>query len=253
MSHRPFRLHTQHFLLPKSGQAFSECEDAVGINAEAHRYAVADGATEAFDAGSWAKRLAHRWVESPKPALTLEDFRAWVEAEGKSLHDSWAGLRLAWYAEEKARGGSYAAFVGIGFEPDKSEPSWQAVALGDSCLIHCRAREVLMSLPLSDYRRFNAAPVLVPSLGLLLNAALSQAVARRGEARAGDTFWLLSDAAAAWYLMLSETRDPQRALFEALLADSKHDELVDFFERERLSNRIKDDDIAILRIEVACE
>jgi hypothetical protein len=250
MKTQPLQLRTQHFLLQKSGQPLADCEDAIGINREAHRYAVADGATEAFDAQSWARRLADRWVDSETPALTVEDFHAWVEEHGKCLHDSWNGLRLAWYAEEKSRGGSYAAFVGIQFSLDGREPSWQAIALGDSCLIHCRENTILNSLPLDDYRRFNTAPVLVPSLGLLQGAALSQAVVCRGAARPRDVFLLLSDAAAAWYLLLSEERDPRRALFDRLLADSKSDELAIFFEEERLSHRIKDDDIAILRIEV---
>jgi hypothetical protein len=250
MTTRSLQLRTQHFLLQKSGQPFADCEDAIGINSEARRYAVADGATEAFDAQSWARRLAHCWVESEQPALTVEDFRAWVEEHGKCLHDSWNGLRLAWYAEEKSRGGSYAAFVGIQFSLDAREPSWQAIALGDSCLIHCRENNVLHSLPVADYRRFNTAPVLVPSLGLLQGAALSQAVVCRGAARPHDIFLLLSDAAAAWYLMLSEERDPRREEFDALLADAKGEELVSFFEEERLSRRMKDDDIAILRIEI---
>lgn len=252
MRPKPLQLRTCHFLLPKSGQALAECEDAIGINAEALRYAVADGATEAFDAGNWARRLAHCWAESRTPALSTDDFRAWVAHEGKAQQDSWEGLSLAWYAEEKRRGGSYAAFVGIQFALDDDEPTWQAIALGDSCLIHCRGRDVVTALPLADYRRFNAAPVLVPSLAAMQAAALSQAVEGRGRARAGDHFLLLSDAAAAWYLMLSETSDPLRASFEALLFDAKQDDLADFFERERLAHRIKDDDIAILSLEVAC-
>ncbi|HEX8136263.1 MAG TPA: hypothetical protein VF544_01605 [Pyrinomonadaceae bacterium] len=251
MTPQGFQLRTQQFLLQKSGQALAECEDAIAVNAARLRYAVADGATEAFDAGSWAKRLARGWVEAKTPALDAEDFGAWVEAEGKSLHDSWAGLRLAWYAEEKARSGSYAAFVGVEFSPAGERPRWQAIALGDSCLLHCRDGEVLASLPLSDYRRFNAAPVLVPSLTGLQRAALSQAVASHGEARDGDLFLLMSDAAAAWYLMMTEVRDPRRAEFDSSLAGSKQEELAQLFERERRSHRIKDDDVAILRIEIA--
>lgn len=254
MTPQGFQLRTQQFLLQKSGQAFAECEDAIAVNAERLRYAVADGATEAFDAGSWAKRLAHGWVEAQTPALDAEEFGAWVEALGKSLHDSWMGLRLAWYAEEKARSGSYAAFVGVEFNAAEEQASWQAIALGDSCLLHCRCGQVLTSLPLSDYRRFNAAPVLVPSLTGLQRAALSRAVASHGLARDGDLFLLMSDAAAAWYLMMTEAGDERRAEFEALLlAGSKQEELADFFERERRSHRIKDDDVAVLSIEVACK
>ena len=74
------------------------------------RFAVADGATEAFDARNWAERLAQHWVEHDS-ALTVEDFRQWVAGEGRELHDSWNGLTLSWYSEEKARDGSFAAFA----------------------------------------------------------------------------------------------------------------------------------------------
>ena len=58
-----WQIKTRQFLLPKSGYQLSECEDAIGINAETCRFAIADGATEAFDAQSWARRLAHSWVQ----------------------------------------------------------------------------------------------------------------------------------------------------------------------------------------------
>lgn len=251
---RPLRLSSQHFLLPKSEQTLAECEDAIGINLEAGRFAVADGATEAFNARSWAKRLAEGFVRAETHALTAEDFRAWVEGEGKSLHDSWSGLRLSWYAEEKASHGSFAAFVGIEFNLEAGRNLWRAVALGDSCLIYRRASGDLSAWPITDHRAFNAAPVLVPSLYAMQEGALSQTLFSSATCGAGDVFLLLSDAASAWYLMLSEDGDNvRRAEFESLLTASRDEELARLFAAERSANRMKDDDIAIIRIEIAGE
>lgn len=255
MNSRAWHIRAQQFLLPKSGHALAECEDAIGVSSSALRYSVADGATEAFDSQSWARRLAQGWVEREPPALALEDFRVWVAAEGQRLHSSWCNLQLSWYAQEKALDGSFAAFVGLQFELDQNSqelyeslPRWRAVALGDSCLVRCRNEEIEEALPLKNHESFNSAPLLVPSLGRLQEAALSHTVVCGGQVAPGEVFLLLSDAAAAWYLMMSAQRDPARVEFDTLLAAARDQELRRFFQEERTAGRIKDDDIAIIRI-----
>ncbi|HKG96645.1 MAG TPA: hypothetical protein VKA97_02450, partial [Pyrinomonadaceae bacterium] len=141
-----WELKFRQLLLPKLGHDASECEDVIAIDTETCRFAVADGATEAFDARNWAQRLAQGWVKN-ESTLTADEFRKWVVAEGRELHDSWNGLSFSWYSEEKARSGSFAAFVGVEF--DLGAPSWQAIALGDTCLLHCRRGTLLKSFPLS--------------------------------------------------------------------------------------------------------
>src|SRR2546421_6511490 len=96
-------LQVNQFLLPKEGAQAAECEDAIGVNVAAGRFAVADGATEAFDARSWAQQLAHGWVVVEPPLLTRAAFGAWVAEQGTALHGSWQGGALALYAGEKAR------------------------------------------------------------------------------------------------------------------------------------------------------
>ena len=248
MSHWQFQ--TKQFLLPKSGHALSECEDAIGINAATRRFAVADGATEAFDSQTWARSLAHDWVELEPTEQTREEFRAWVAKRGQSLHDSWNGLRLSWYAEEKARTGSFAAFVGVQLELDEPSPSWKAIALGDSCLLHRRNEEILQALPISDYESFNATPLLVPSQLTMQDRALENLVVASGTLRDGDVLLLLSDAIAAWYLMLVEKDDQIRSAFDLLLKAGQADELRQLMEKHRLSGKLKDDDVAAIRIEL---
>ena len=245
-----WQFQTQQFLLPKSGHQLFECEDAIGINALTGRFAIADGATEAFDAQSWALRLASDWVRVRQAVLTPHDFRAWVARQGKSLHDSWSGLRLSWYAEEKARAGSFAAFVGVQLDLDVAPPGWRAIALGDACLIHCRNSGIINALPISNHESFNATPPLVPSCASMQEASLNSVVINSGALEHRDVLLLLSDAAAAWYLMLADIDDGARSRFDAHLKAARDGELEQLFESERLAGRIKNDDIAVIRIEI---
>ena len=239
-----WELRRQQILLPKSGFEPSECEDFIGVDEQNQRYAVADGATEAFDARSWAQRLAHNWVQSDA-ALTADTFQDWIAAEGLALHASWNQLKLPWYAEEKARTGSFAAFVGVEFDLETEVPSWKAIALGDACLFHCRDGSVLKSLPLSDAASFNSAPLLVASDPALYRSSAHALVLDSGACQHNDVLFLLSDAAAAWYL-----EHPEQSDFSGVFESNDNNAIAAFFDNERQAGRIKNDDIAVIRIEV---
>ena len=237
-------LQLRQLLLTKLGQEASECEDFLAADPQTCRFAVADGATEAFDARSWAERLAHRWVQR-ESTLTLEEFRQWVAAEGRELQDSWNGLKLSWYSEEKARAGSFAAFVGVELDLNFDLPSWKAIALGDACLLHCRRGTLIKGLPLSRSESFNTAPILVASDSSLHESSMTSVVIDSGSCESGDVLLLMSDAVASWYLQRLENGSAEN------LFDSKCDEeLKRFFDDERLAGRIRNDDLAIIRIEI---
>ncbi len=241
-----WELQTRQLLLPKLGHDASECEDAIAVDSERCRFAVSDGATEAFDARNWANRLAQRWVKNDS-ILTPEEFRQWVATEGRELHDSWNGLSLSWYSEEKARNGSFAAFVGMELNLETDSPSWHAIAMGDSCLLHFRGGTLLKSLPLSNSESFNNGPVLVASDGSLHESIMQSVVIDSGSCESGDVLLLMSDGVAAWFLQRLETND----LDPDELIRSKQDEELDrFFDEERLAGRIRNDDIALVRIEI---
>jgi hypothetical protein len=241
-----WELQLRQLLLPKLDQEASECEDVIAVNSEVSRFAVADGATEAFDARNWAERLARHWVEK-EATLTLTEFRKWVAAEGRELHDTWKGLKLSWYAEEKARIGSFAAFVGVELDLEVDSLSWKAIALGDACLLHCRRGTLLKSLPLSHSESFNSAPLLVASDASLHDSSMQSVVIDSGSCQCGDMLLLMSDAAASWYLQRLEKGDPGA---ENLLRTTDGPELKRFFDDERLAGRIKNDDLAIVQIEI---
>lgn len=239
-------LQLRQLLLPKLGQEASECEDAIAVDTQASRFAVADGATEAFDARNWAERLAQHWVHR-KSTLTVEEFREWVAAEGRELHDSWNGLTLSWYSEEKARHGSFAALVGVELDFKSDSPSWKAIALGDTCLLHCRNATLLKSLPLDRSENFNTAPVLVASDSSLHETSMQSVVTGSGICQNGDVLLLMSDAAASWCLQRFENQDLD---VEQFLSAKPDEELREFFDTERMAGRIRNDDLAIVRIEI---
>jgi hypothetical protein len=238
-------LQLRQLLLPKLDHDASECEDAIAFDIHTARFAVTDGATEAFHAQQWARNLAEHWVRN-ESTLTLEEFRKWVADEGRELHDSWKGLTLSWYSEEKARNGSFAAFVGVELDLKTDTPTWQAIALGDACLLHCRDGALLKSLPLSRSDSFNSAPVLVASKCALHESAMQSAVIDSGSCENGDVLLMMSDAAASWCLQRFENGD-----FDADFLTAKTDEeLQRFFDDERQAGRIRNDDLAIMRIEI---
>ena len=246
-----YRVQTRHFVLPKEGSSAEECEDAVAFDAGALRFAVADGATEAFDARRWAERLAREWVGAVSAPLTAPEFGAWLGEQAVWLEASWEGRKLSWYAEEKRRAGSFAAFVGLRLEASKGRLRWRALALGDTCLVQRRGGEVVAAVPLSNHEEFGSTPPLVPSSGALRAAALSRLVEAGGACEPGDAFLLATDALSAWYFEALARRPAAAEEFDSLLAASDNASLAALVRRERAAARMKDDDVAAVRITVA--
>jgi hypothetical protein len=244
-------LSVQHVLLPKAGLLKFECEDSIGLRRDTRRFCVADGATEAYDSGRWARLLTKHWTASSR-LLTSNELAPWLRALGERMERRWAKKPLPWYAEEKARGGAFAALVGLAFfGSGDGGPSWQAIALGDSCLVHRRHATILRALPLSDPEAFGYHPTLIPSKPARQEGIADQFIVAAGMAQPGDVFLLFSDAIAAWYLRLW-TEDPTRvADMERLLESNDATGLEELIAFERSRLRLRNDDIAIVRILVS--
>ena len=244
-----WRLEAQSFISAKDGANIAECEDAIAVNEIMRRYAIADGATEAFDAGSWARALVESWTTEESCFDTDESFKLWARATGERWEGEWSGRELAWYAEAKRERGSFAAFAGVVFDEDERGLKWRAVALGDACVIHRRANVIVCAMPLDDARKFNATPQLVPSRTERHADVWQHLCIEAGEVRDGDVLLLLTDAVAAWYLRLFAEADSSITKFENALADGRDEELNLLIDAERCAGRLRDDDVAAVRIE----
>lgn len=240
------RIHT--FLLPKRGSLPSECEDAIAINKARTVFAIADGATEAYDSRSWARLFIRSWIRIDPTAFEIEDFEPLSLDLGRRLHRKWSRRNLPWYAEEKSQFGSFLAFLGLQFHLVDNSLQWRAIALGDCCLIHRNGTLVCDTFPLTRSEEFGSNPILLPSIHSKLRRALDHIRQMAGTASSGHDFLLLSDAVASWFLKQREEGSDELQVFDKLTDSDDTDGLTDFFEGLRNQDKIKNDDVAVIRI-----
>lgn len=247
------RIKVQQFRLHKADSTPRQCQDAIGVGADRLRFCVADGATESFDAGRWARLLCKQWVCSRHPVLRPERVAHWLAAQSQRFTAYWRDRTLPWYGEEKARGGAFATFLGLTFNNDLNGVSWQAIAIGDSCLIHLTANGLFSSFPIQDPAGFNFHPVLLPSSHGAQAAAIEQIELRDGRADSGDVFLLVTDAMAAWYLNALLTNPEAAGAFESALSRGDATELESYIAAWRVDGSLRNDDIAAIWIEIEPE
>jgi hypothetical protein len=214
MSGNDWHFSVAQFLLPKEGLLPSECEDAIALSLRQKRFCVSDGATEAYDSRRWARLLTRCWAISGH-LLTKEEFEPWLSVMGERLQRRWSRKALPWYAEEKARGGAFAAFV-----------------------------------PISEPAAFSYHPTLIPSNVQRQQGIGEQFTVAMGGAAHRDSFWLLTDAIAAWFLRMA-VEDPSRIDELAQLLDANDTRGFErFVERERADKSLRNDDVAVLRVTI---
>jgi hypothetical protein len=250
------RLSAQAFSAPKAGNQDAEYEDAfcperplIGKRSSTFRFAVADGATETSFSGVWATQLVRAFCKG--------------ELEGKEFSRSLGGLRerwlkvvsrkpMPWYAEEKVRSGAFAAIVGLILD-DAAEPreggKWRAIAIGDSCVFQLRETQLIASFPMQSSDQFNNSPLLLGSRGKPCQADIQGILSICGTWRRGDTFYLMTDAIACWFLTQVENgRVPSRELQD--LSSGKNRNFESWLTSLREQKVVRNDDVTIVRAEI---
>jgi hypothetical protein len=242
-----FPLRWQAFRHWKQGNAATDYEDAGAGDVASGRFAVADGASEASFAATWARLLVERFLAAPgKPWRDLE----WLGP----LRRQWAAevdsLALPWYAEEKRELGAFATFLGLVFRPSSLGPHgyWRAMAVGDCCLFQTHGDQIVKAFPLARSADFGNRPRLISSRP---GAKESGAEQTHGRWQPGDRFLVASDALAQWFLLRSE--QGQRPLTEiaGLLAKTEPSAAFPCWVQERRDQTVlRNDDVTLLVIDV---
>ena len=212
----------QTYWMPKQGNSAEEYEDAFAY--AGRTVAVADGASESSYAEFWAQGLVRNFVRSC-PNWSNEKpntLATWVQPlqEEWDRHIPWD--RLPWYAEEKARSGAFAAFIGLRFDGTHEETCkagfwrrlfgrrkgrsnrWHAIAIGDCCLFQIREGTLISAFPLTLAEQFSSRPVLLSSRADQNQQAWAGLRTTEGDFQDGDLFILATDALSQWIL----TPDP---------------------------------------------
>ena len=223
-------LQWRSFLVPKDGHTADECEDAAAGDPAVGRFAVADGASESFAAGEWARLLVNAFVERGH-------IRNWLAGPREDWAKAVAGQAMSWYAEEKLTLGGHATFLGLTTRPTDDGIEWGAVSVGDACLFHVVAGACLSSFPLSHPSDFNTSPALVGSK--IGTPAWKTA---RGVLRPGEVLLLATDALAQCLLVSAEER---AFAGSGLLCMDEDDDFALWVTVNRACGKLKNDDVTL--------
>lgn len=234
---------------PKKGNTDAQYEDAFTTNEWC--FAVADGATESYLSGKWAKRLADAFCFSAR--VYIDD----VIVEAQEGHDGFvrafsaareaAGQPLRWYDDQKLTDGAYATLLAVYLFPGGATGNgghWRAVGMGDTCLFHVRQRACLRAFPVADSSLFSTSPALLSSrAGPIGEISLCEA-----DWESGDVLYLMTDALAAWALReVEEARVPWGRL-DRVLSRGPESLFRDWIAAQRARGELKNDDVTVLRL-----
>ncbi len=161
---------------------------------------------------------------------------------------------MAWYAEEKARAGAFSSLLGLGFSDSLPESddsvSWQAVAVGDSCLFHLSSG-VMEAFPLTCSEDFNNRPYLLSTVSMNADECGDNFRKASGSCVDNDVFYLMTDALACWFLRRHE--EGQHPDDQLLKLDSQ-DGFQRLINKERDAKDtegkpyLRNDDVTLLRL-----
>jgi len=243
------------FWLPKRGNSDAEYEDAfwpiksVDSKQSIFRFAVADGATETSFAAHWAQLLVRGYCKaklSKEPML-----RALAPLRARWL----AGIRdvsLPWYAEQKASEGAYSSILGLTLLDGLSSGHngrWNALSVGDSCMFQIRDEKLISSFPKSFSTDFNSRPALLSSVAHLDQDIPATELAH-GDCQDGDTFYLMTDAIACWFLTDFEKSGQPWQIIRDLDTGGERATFAEWIEKLRDTHEIRNDDVTMIRIEI---
>jgi hypothetical protein len=228
-------VHWRIFLVPKDGHSADECEDAAAGDPAVGRFAVADGASESFAAGEWARLLCSAFVEGGPVG-------DWLAAPREVWKRAAAGGVVSWYAEEKLTAGGHATFLGVTTRPADAGVAWEAVAVGDACLFHLVGGACLSSFPLDRAADFTASPTLISS-----RSGVPSWKTTRGALRPGEALLLATDALAQCLLASAEER---AFAGDGLLGMDEDDDFALWVAVQRAAGKLRNDDVALGILEV---
>lgn len=245
------RIYADSWWLPKRGNTAEEYEDACWPRDRCSgeypgfRCAVADGATETSFSGLWAELLVRAHGRGRLAPRGLPEALRPLQHEWRRRVSA---MPLPWFAEQKAEQGAYAALAGLtltALRPGR-DGGWHALAVGDSCIFQLRAGSLAATLPVACSADFTSRPALLSSDSAANEGLDGRLTAVSGEWAPGDTFYLMTDALAQWFLRnIEDGRRPSPLPRD--LSDSAFEEWIRDL---RAHGEIRNDDVTLMRVEI---
>jgi len=268
------QVHVSTFWTPKRGGTQREYEDAfwVGpdgtgagdLQLDALTVAIADGASESLLARRWAQRLVTSFGTMPDATTGAAGFLAAYRTAAMGWDDEISAYLaerrardspIQWYEQPGLAKGAHSTVTALQFWGGQKDERarWAAAGLGDSCLFQVRDEGMLVSFPIADTAEFSYQPSLLPSRETEEDVVRRHICLRTGEWMAGDTFYLATDALAAWFLRsAAEDGRPWEPLRDLDTVDADSD-FPDWVEERRDRLEMHDDDTTLIRIDAIRE
>lgn len=249
--------------LPKDGNTLLEYEDALypkltgSYEKEQVTVAVSDGASESLLSGKWAEFLVRLCCKKSSCFENFEIFmnrscrgwKLWLKSHIKMRERSLKPIQ--WYEEPGLNSGAFASLLCLKLnDRNDVETHWDAIALGDSCLFQVRDNALITSFPIASSSLFNNRPYLLSSNPANNTYVLKHAKRLTGKWKKNDSFFLMTDALAAWFLKQAEDGEsPWFSILDSNTAKYEQPlgELVKYL-RER--GTIRNDDVSVIRLDL---
>jgi len=167
---------------------------------------------------------------------------------------------LPWYAEEKLALGAFSTLLGLtiyGLDSGRRRSRiWSSIAVGDSCLFQLRHGKLIDRFPIVASTEFGSRPELLGSSEPERIVQTGRCVERSGAWRHGDSFLLMTDALACWFLTMIEAGHPVIETLQGLRDRQSFLELVTHRRRNVDSTSdvmLKNDDVTMIVCRIGAE
>lgn len=209
------RFEARVFQLAKDPLCPEDYQDSWHMDAERGVAAIADGVSSAIFSGPWARILTEAVVQhAPDPSQSAA-LTSWVAQQRAVWSATILRENLSWSQRAKLRQGAFSTLLWLQLAPLVPEPLQPSsatsgayhltgFAVGDSCLFHFRAGELLRSFPLVSAKEFETDPMVIGSLDLGHDANLAL-LRLDATCSVGDLLVLCTDAVAQWWLANHES------------------------------------------------
>jgi len=245
--------------LPKAGNSHEEYEDAFSpcrdgsIDGRMLKLAVADGSSEGILSGTWAQILVRSFCRSSSLSqggelpFVEKAYRWWARWKKKYISCRQKRNRpIQWYEEPWLEIGAFSTVLGLILVPDR----WTAVAVGDTCLFQVRREGLLAVFPLEYSADFGNAPFLLCSNRSRNAKALHNARTMEGEWQVGDTFYLMTDALARWFLGDYEAEHAPWSVLRGFGTTDESESFEEWIGHLREQRHLRNDDVTFMRIDI---
>ena len=214
--------------------------------------AIADGASEGFMSKLWSKILTISYVNFDRTDLDMRQFTDFCIDIYNYQMEIYIQRRkernnpLKWFEENLMNKGSFSTLLGVTFV--NSSPTgghWKSYSVGDSCLFQLRD-DLIEVFPNMDSSAFGNSPDLISSNPAYNMELESRVKVKTGHFLFGDTFYLMTDAIAHWFITQIAGEKKPWITFDEFF-EVGNDGLSEYIDHLRGENRLKNDDTTIAR------